>query len=81
LITEQFSPRLRYTGSSLAYTLAGVIGGAPAPLILAALLNWTGTWVILAVYTVLMAALTVVGLWLARDPVAEPVSAREEALT
>jgi len=31
LITEQFSPRLRYTGSSLAYTLASVIGGAPAP--------------------------------------------------
>jgi MFS family permease len=85
LITEQFSPRLRYTGSSLAYTLAGVIGGAPAPLILAALLNWTGTWLVLAVYLVLMAVLTVVGLWLARDPVdelatpAEPRS--EEVLT
>jgi MFS family permease len=71
LITEQFSPRLRYTGSSLAYTLAGVIGGAPAPLILAALLNWTGSWLILAVYVVLTAVLTVVGLWLARDPVDE----------
>jgi len=84
LITEQFSPRLRYTGSSLAYTLAGIIGGAPAPLILAALLNWTGTWVILAVYTVLTAVLTAVGLWLARDPVDEPVpatAAPEEALT
>jgi MFS family permease len=71
LITEQFSPRLRYTGSSLAYTLAGVIGGAPAPLILAALLNWTGSWLILAVYVVLTAVLTVVGVWLARDPVDE----------
>jgi MFS family permease len=71
LITEQFSPRLRYTGSSLAYTLAGIIGGAPAPLILAALLNWTGSWVIIAVYLVLTAVLTVVGLWLARDPVDE----------
>ena len=85
LITEQFSPRLRYTGSSLAYTLAGVIGGAPAPLVLAALLNWTGSWPILAAYLVLMAGLTMVGLWLARDPVddvatpAEPRS--EEALT
>lgn len=68
LITEQFSPRLRYTGSSLAYTLAGVIGGAPAPLILAALLNWLGSWWILGVYLLLTAALTVVGLWLARDP-------------
>jgi MFS family permease len=85
LITEQFSPRLRYTGSSLAYTLAGVIGGAPAPLILAALLNWTGTWLVLAAYLVLMAVLTMIGLWLARDPreeaeeLVEPTS--EEALT
>jgi len=85
LITEQFSPRLRYTGSSLAYTLAGVIGGAPAPLVLAALLNWTGSWVVLAAYLVLTAVLTVVGLLLARDPAeevadeAEPRS--EEALT
>jgi MFS family permease len=71
LITEQFSPRLRYTGSSLAYTLAGVIGGAPAPLILAALLNWFESWWILGVYLGLTAVLTVVGLWLARDPAEE----------
>ena len=68
LITEQFSPRLRYTGSSLAYTFAGVIGGAPAPLILAALLNWIGSWWILGVYLALTAVVTVVGLVLARDP-------------
>lgn len=80
LITEQFSPRLRYTGSSLAYTLAGVIGGAPAPLVLAALLNWLDSWWILGVYLLLTAVLTVVGLWLARDPADEEiaVSAAEE---
>jgi MFS family permease len=71
LITEQFSPRLRYTGSSLAYTLAGVIGGAPAPLILTALLAWLDSWWILGVYLVLTAVLTGVGLLLARDPVVE----------
>lgn len=71
LITEQFSLRLRYTGSSLAYTLAGVIGGAPAPLILTALLNWLDTWVIIAVYLVFAAVVTVIGLLLARDPVAD----------
>jgi len=84
LITEQFSPRLRYTGSSLAYTLAGVIGGAPAPLVLTALLNWTGTWLVLAVYLVLTAVLTMIGLWLARDPVEEPAPVEtrsEEVLT
>ncbi len=71
LITEQFSARLRYTGSSLAYTLAGVIGGAPAPLILTALLATFGNWWILGGYVVLSAVLTLVGLLLARDPVVE----------
>jgi MFS family permease len=71
LITEQFSPRLRYTGSSLAYTLAGVIGGAPAPLILTALLAAVGSWWIIAAYLVLTAVLTGIGVALARDPVVE----------
>jgi MFS family permease len=71
LITEQFSPRLRYTGSSLAYTLAGVIGGAPAPLILTALLAAVGSWWIIAAYLVVTAVLTGIGLVLARDPVVE----------
>lgn len=71
LITEQFSPRLRYTGSSLAYTLAGVIGGAPAPLILTALLAGFDSWWVLGVYVVFTAVLTGIGLWLARDPVVE----------
>jgi MFS family permease len=84
LITEQFSPRLRYTGSSLAYTLAGVIGGAPAPLVLTALLSWTGSWLVIAAYLVLTAVLTMVGLWLARDPVDEvatPETTSQEVLT
>jgi MFS family permease len=71
LITEQFSPRLRYTGSSLAYTLAGVIGGAPAPLILTALLATFDSWWILGAYIMLTAVLTGIGLVLARDPVVE----------
>jgi MFS family permease len=71
LIIEQFSPRLRYTGSSLAYTLAGVIGGAPAPLILTALLAGFDTWWVVGVYVVLTAVLTGIGLALARDPAVE----------
>lgn len=66
-IAEQFSPRLRYTGSSLAYTLAGVIGGAVAPLIFTALLGTFGTWLPLAGYIVLTAVLTVTGVLLGRD--------------
>lgn len=66
-ITEQFTPRLRYTGSSLAYTLAGVIGGAVAPLVFTALLSGTGTWVLVAVYVAVAAIVTLVGLALGRD--------------
>jgi MFS family permease len=68
LVTEQFSPRLRYTGSSLAYTLAGVLGGALAPLLFTALLAGFGTWVPLAIYVGVTAVVSVIGVLLAHDP-------------
>ncbi|WP_433701096.1 MFS transporter [Nocardiopsis sp. CA-288880] len=67
-VSEQFHPRLRNTGSSLAYTLAGIIGGAVAPLVFTYLLAATGSWVPLAVYVAVTAAVTVAGLVLGRDP-------------
>jgi MFS family permease len=67
-ITEQFDIRLRYAGSSLAYTLAGVVGGAIAPLVFTALLGAWGTWVPIAMYLAVAAAVTLIGLGLGRDP-------------
>ncbi|WP_406491154.1 MHS family MFS transporter [Streptomyces sp. NBC_01604] len=66
-VAEQFSPRLRYTGSSLAYTLAGLIGGAVAPLLFTALLSSYDSWVPLALYIAVAAVVTVGGLCLGRD--------------
>jgi MFS family permease len=66
-IVEQFSPRLRSTGSSLAYTFAGVIGGAIAPLMFTLLLSQFGTWIPVAIYVAVAAAVTMVGLALGRD--------------
>ncbi|MGW2342392.1 MFS transporter [Streptomyces sp. NPDC001661] len=66
-IAEQFSPRLRSTGSSLAYTLAGLIGGAIAPLLFTALLGSFDSWVPLAIYVAVTAVVTVTGLLLGRD--------------
>jgi len=37
LIAESFTPRLRYSGSSLGYQLASIIAGGPAPIIATAL--------------------------------------------
>ncbi|MCC9181808.1 MFS transporter [Mycolicibacterium mageritense] len=60
-ITEQFSPRLRATGSSLAYAIGSTFGGAVAPLAFTALLNWQGSWLPVAVYAALACTVTVVG--------------------
>lgn len=66
-VVEQFSPRLRSTGSSLAYTFAGVIGGAIAPLMFTLLLGAFGSWVPVALYLALACALTLIGLALGRN--------------
>ncbi|CAN5173277.1 MFS transporter [soil metagenome] len=67
-VTEQFSVRLRSTGSSLAYTIAGVFGGAVAPLIFTYLLDKTDSWVPISTYVAVMGVVTLVGLALGRNP-------------
>ena len=59
LIAECFTPRLRYSGSSMGYHLAAITGGGPAPLIATALLAWTGSGYAIAGY---IAACAVVGI-------------------
>ncbi|WP_072805310.1 MFS transporter [Rhodococcoides yunnanense] len=67
-VTEQFTVRLRSTGSSLAYTIAGVFGGAMAPLIFVFLLDKTDTWVPIVGYVAIVGILTLAGLALGRNP-------------
>jgi MFS family permease len=67
-ITEQFPARLRYAGSSLAYTLAGVIGGAVAPLVFTALFAVSGNWFLIAGYLAVASIVTVIGLAIGRNP-------------
>jgi MFS family permease len=59
LIAECFSPRLRYSGSSLGYHLASVIAGGPAPLIATALLASTGSGYSVAIYVLMCAIVSV----------------------
>ncbi|MFI5731267.1 MFS transporter [Kribbella sp. NPDC051587] len=65
-VSEQFTARLRYTGSSLAYTFAGVIGGALAPLAFTYFLAKAGTGYVIALYIVVACVITLVGLRLGR---------------
>jgi len=59
LIAEAFTPRLRYSGSSLGYQLASVIAGGPAPLIATALFAAYHSGFAISIY---IAACTVVSL-------------------
>lgn len=67
-ITEQFPARLRYAGSSLAYTIAGVFGGAIAPLVFTALFASSGNWFLIAGYLAVASIVTVIGLVIGRNP-------------
>ncbi|GAA4830190.1 MFS transporter [Saccharopolyspora rosea] len=66
-VAEQFSPALRYTGCSLAYTLAGIIGGALAPLLFTSLFAHFGSWLAPACYLGGTCVVTLVGLALGRS--------------
>jgi MFS family permease len=65
-IAEQFPARLRYTGSALGYTLAGVVGGAIAPFAFTYLLATTGGGNAIGLYIVTAQILTLFGLALSR---------------
>src|SRR5215831_2445385 len=60
LIAECFTPRLRYSGSSLGYQLASVIAGGPAPLIATALLAAFGSGYVIALYILVCAIISIV---------------------
>jgi MFS family permease len=74
-IAEQFPTRVRYAGSSLAYTCVGIVGGGLAPVIFAGLMRYFESTLALSLY--LAAALCVSGLALgaARETSHRPLEA------
>ncbi|GAA2315236.1 MFS transporter [Nonomuraea roseoviolacea subsp. roseoviolacea] len=66
-IAELFSTRLRYSGASMGYQLAGIVGGAIAPIIALKLLDVYGTTLAVSVYVVIALAVTAVGLAIAPE--------------
>jgi metabolite-proton symporter len=66
-ISEMFPTRVRYTGASMGYQLAGIIGGALAPIISVALLDRFGTSIAVSVYAVIMLLITIVCVLLAPE--------------
>jgi metabolite-proton symporter len=66
-ISEMFPTKVRYTGASMGYQLAGIIGGALAPIISVALLDRFDTWVAVSLYAVAMLLITIVCVLLAPE--------------
>ncbi|GGS69675.1 MFS transporter [Planobispora rosea] len=66
-IAELFSTRLRYSGASMGYQLAGIVGGALAPIIALQLLETFGVTLAISLYVVAALALTAAGLLIAPE--------------
>jgi len=72
-VAEQFPGRVRYAGASLAYTLAGILGGGFAPLIIASVFkSWQSTLAI-SVYVTLALVVTAVAVLAARETGKSPL--------
>jgi len=76
-ITELFGTEVRYSGASLGYQLAGVLGGALAPIVAVALLDAFGSGYAVAVYVLAALLVTIVALLLARETAAAQLTADE----
>jgi len=57
-IAEMFPTRVRYSGASMGYQLAGIVGGALAPIISVALLGRYGSSLAVSLYVLAMLAVT-----------------------
>jgi len=57
-IAEMFPTRIRYSGASMGYQLAGIVGGALAPIISVALLDRYDTSLAVSIYVLAVLALT-----------------------
>jgi metabolite-proton symporter len=79
LIAEAFTPRLRYSGSSLGYQLASIIAGGPAPLIATALFAAYHTGYAIAIYIAACAVVSLIATAMMPDYTGKDISAEYDA--
>ena len=66
-IAEMFPTKVRYSGASMGYQLAGILGGALAPIISTALLDRYDTSIVVSFYVLAILAVTTVCVLLAPE--------------
>lgn len=62
IMSEMFPTRMRYSGVSLGYQVTSIVAGSLAPIIATALLSNYGSWIPVAVYLAIAAAITLVAV-------------------
>jgi metabolite-proton symporter len=62
IMSEMFPTRMRYSGVSLGYQVTSIFAGSLAPIIATALLATYGSWIPVAVYLAIAAAVTLVAV-------------------
>jgi hypothetical protein len=75
LIAESFSPRLRYSGTSLGYQLASLIAGGPSPFIATWLFARYHSSLPIALYILLMAIVGIIATSMLTDYTNKDISA------
>lgn len=66
-MAELFNTRNRYTGVAVAYNVGATITSGPAPLVAGLLITWAGGPAPIAVYIVIAAVVTIIGLKFSRE--------------
>jgi MFS family permease len=79
LIAEAFTPRLRYSGSSLGYQFASVIAGGPAPLIATALFATYQSGFAISIYIAACAVVSLVATAFMPDYTGKDISKEYDA--
>jgi MFS family permease len=79
LIAESFTPRLRYSGSSLGYQLASIIAGGPAPIIATWLFATYKTGFAIAIFMAACAVISLVAASFMPDYTGKDISAEYDA--
>jgi len=78
-IAEMFPTQVRYSGASMGYQLAGVVGGALAPIIATALLSRYDSSVVVSLYAVVVLAVTVLCVLVAKETARTDLAAGDAA--
>jgi MFS family permease len=80
-VAELFATRLRYSGASMGYQIAGIFGGALAPIIAIKLVDATGSAFAVSVYVAAALALTFIGVAFAPETAHVDIHAEHGELT